>query len=73
MADLSTYPSTFLQGTIPKSDIRYKFDLAGGSLMDMTYVISSARYAVGGGVPKYIKFAKAKRASDDDRVDTVRR
>jgi hypothetical protein len=41
---LSTYARmTTPTGSIPSSDIWWQFDLAGGSLMDMTYVVS--RYA----------------------------
>ncbi|KLO11049.1 NAD binding Rossmann fold oxidoreductase [Schizopora paradoxa] len=47
-------------GTIPASDIRYKYDLAGGSLMDMGYVISSTRFFLGVGAPEEVTSARAR-------------
>ncbi|TFY68442.1 hypothetical protein EVJ58_g1011 [Rhodofomes roseus] len=37
--------------SIPASDIRWQFDLAGGALMDVTYVLSSTRFALDAGAP----------------------
>lgn len=56
-------------GTIPKSDIRWQFDLAGGSLMDMTYTVSAARYFVGDGTSSSVESAKARPMKEDPRVD----
>ncbi|KAI0635607.1 NAD binding oxidoreductase [Trametes polyzona] len=56
-------------GSIPRSDIRWKFALAGGSLMDMTYVISSTRYFLGVGTPREVAAAHARPAREDSRVD----
>ncbi|RPD59640.1 NAD binding Rossmann fold oxidoreductase [Lentinus tigrinus ALCF2SS1-6] len=57
------------KGSIPRSDIRWQFGLAGGSLMDMTYVISSTRYFLGAGTPREVAEAKARPTSQDPRVD----
>lgn len=56
-------------GTVPKSDIRWKFDLAGRSLMDMAYTVSAARYFVGAGTPSSVDSAKARPMKKDPRVD----
>lgn len=58
-------------GTVPKSDIRWQWDLAGGSLMDMTYVISSTRYFLDADVPKEVVSAKARPMKEDKRVDAA--
>ncbi|KAI8980055.1 NAD binding oxidoreductase [Trametes punicea] len=56
-------------GSIPRSDIRWEYALAGGSLMDMTYVISSTRYYVNAGTPREVVEAKARPTQNDPRVD----
>ncbi|CAI4214123.1 unnamed protein product [Parascedosporium putredinis] len=56
-------------GTIPKGDIRWQWDLAGGSLMDMTYTVSATRFFLGAGTPSSIEFAKARTLKDDSRID----
>ncbi|THH17195.1 hypothetical protein EW146_g3574 [Bondarzewia mesenterica] len=56
-------------GSIPESDIRWRYDLAGGSLMDMTYVISSTRFVLDAGAPLTVTDAKARTLPKDDRVD----
>lgn len=56
-------------GTVPKSDIRWKWDLGGGSLMDMTYTISATRYFLDADVPMDVEYAKARQFSEDPRVD----
>ncbi|KAI0663895.1 NAD binding oxidoreductase [Cubamyces menziesii] len=56
-------------GTIPRSDIRWQYALAGGSLMDMTYVISSTRYYLNANTPREVAEAKARASRDDPRVD----
>lgn len=55
--------------SIPKSDIRWKYDLAGGSLMDMAHVVSATRYFLDKGVPVQIVNAKARKSLEDGRVD----
>lgn len=55
--------------SIPKSDIRWKYDLAGGSLMDMTYVVSATRYFLDQDVPREVVSARAREAKEDGRVD----
>ena len=67
---ISTYSRmTSPSGTIPKSDIRWQFDLAGGSLMDMAYTVSAARYFVGAGMPLEVEEAKARTWKKDPRID----
>ncbi|KAI0707130.1 NAD binding Rossmann fold oxidoreductase [Earliella scabrosa] len=67
---LRTYARmTTPQGSIPRSDVRWQYALAGGSLMDMTYVISSTRYFLGAGTPREVVEAKARPSSVDPRVD----
>lgn len=56
---------------IPESDIRWQYDLAGGSLMDMTYVLSFTRYALKANVPVKVISANAKPSSHDTRVDNA--
>ncbi|KAL5610920.1 hypothetical protein FOBRF1_007037 [Fusarium oxysporum] len=56
-------------GSIPKSDIRWQWDLAGGSLMDMTYTVSATRYILGAETPVNVEFAKARPLKGDGRVD----
>ncbi|KAI0360213.1 NAD binding oxidoreductase [Trametes cingulata] len=56
-------------GSIPRSDIRWQFALGGGSLMDMTYVISSTRYFLDAGTPREVAEAKARPTREDPRVD----
>jgi hypothetical protein len=67
---LNTYAiMTSPVGSIPPSDIRWKFDLAGGTLMDMTYVLSSTRHALDAGAPVSVVSAKARPFYNDERVD----
>ncbi|KAI0787439.1 NAD binding Rossmann fold oxidoreductase [Fomes fomentarius] len=67
---LRTYARmTTPKGSIPRSDVRWQYALAGGSLMDMTYVISSTRYVLGAGTPREVVEAKACKSPVDDRVD----
>ncbi|KAF9461167.1 putative NAD binding Rossmann fold oxidoreductase [Collybia nuda] len=56
---------------IPAGDIRWQYDLAGGSLMDMTYVLSFTRFALKAGVPPKVISAKARPATHDPRVDSA--
>ncbi|GAM41890.1 hypothetical protein TCE0_042r15365 [Talaromyces pinophilus] len=54
---------------VPDGDIRWQFELAGGSLMDMTYALSFTRFAVHGSKLKEIQSAVARPYSKDKRVD----
>ncbi|KAF8638226.1 hypothetical protein AX17_002375 [Amanita inopinata Kibby_2008] len=56
---------------VPKGDIRWQYDLAGGSLMDMTYVLSFTRYALRAGTPEAILYASSRPAAVDPRVDSA--
>ncbi|KAI0368799.1 NAD binding oxidoreductase [Pilatotrama ljubarskyi] len=67
---LRTYSRmTTPKGTMPRFNIRWKYALAGGALMDMTYVISATRYFLGAGAPREIAEAKARAIPEDPRVD----
>lgn len=57
------------KGSIPRSDIRWSYPLAGGSLMDMTYVVSATRYFLGAGAPREVVAARARTTREDPRVD----
>lgn len=54
---------------LPSKDIRWQYDLGGGSLMDMTYVLSFTRYAIHAGTPDEVLYAKARPLRKDPRVD----
>jgi hypothetical protein len=56
-------------GSLPPSDIRWQFELGGGALMDMTYVLSSTRHALDAGAPVSVVSAKARPFYNDSRVD----
>ncbi|KAL2393783.1 hypothetical protein ABEF92_002926 [Exophiala dermatitidis] len=56
---------------VPDGDIRWQFDLAGGSLMDMTYALSFTRYALRAGLPDKILSAVARPYDKDKRVDAA--
>ncbi|RDB27790.1 D-xylose 1-dehydrogenase (NADP(+)) 2 [Hypsizygus marmoreus] len=56
---------------IPGGDVRWQYDLAGGSLMDMTYVLSFTRYALKADLPLEVISAKARPAKHDPRVDAA--
>ncbi|EIN05782.1 NAD binding Rossmann fold oxidoreductase [Punctularia strigosozonata HHB-11173 SS5] len=56
-------------GSIPESDIRWRFDLGGGSLMDMTYVVSATRFILDAGAASSVAAAKARPFPKDPRVD----
>ena len=67
---VSTYcRMTSPSGTVPKSNIRWQYDLAGGSLMDFTYTVSATRYFLGGEAPSSVESAKARPMEEDPRVD----
>ncbi|TGZ78958.1 NAD binding oxidoreductase [Ascodesmis nigricans] len=69
---LSTRASmTTPTGTIPRGkNIRWSYDLAGGALMDMTYVLSSTRYFTHAQTPDYVVSAHSKNYPHDERVDS---
>ncbi|KAF8425891.1 NAD binding oxidoreductase [Tirmania nivea] len=71
---LNTYVSMSIPaGGLDPKNIRYNFDLGGGALMDLTYVVSITRYMVlgaGAGKPKEIVSANAKKLPSDERIDT---
>ncbi|KAF4220488.1 hypothetical protein CNMCM8980_001192 [Aspergillus fumigatiaffinis] len=54
---------------VPGGDIRWKFDLAGGSAMDMTYALSFTRYALHAQLPQEIISVSVRPSKDDPRVD----
>lgn len=54
---------------IPAGDIRWQYDLGGGSLMDMTYVLSFTRYAICADKLDAVLYAHARPSSQDPRVD----
>ncbi|KAL2009991.1 hypothetical protein VTN00DRAFT_5798 [Thermoascus crustaceus] len=54
---------------VPDGDIRWQFDLAGGSAMDMTYALSFTRYALHARKPRQILSAVARPYMKDTRVD----
>jgi len=56
---------------VPHGDIRWQFDLAGGSLMDATYALSFTRYALRAGVPEEVVTASARPYDRDPRVDAA--
>ncbi|KAB8219265.1 hypothetical protein BDV33DRAFT_192091 [Aspergillus novoparasiticus] len=56
---------------VPKGDIRWQYDLGGGSAMDMTYALSFTRYALRAQHPKAINSVTARVSSDDPRVDAA--
>ncbi|PKX91001.1 Gfo/Idh/MocA family protein [Aspergillus novofumigatus IBT 16806] len=56
---------------VPGGDIRWKFDLAGGSAMDMTYALSFTRYALHAQLPQEIISVSVRPSKDDPRVDAA--
>lgn len=56
---------------VPHGDIRWHFDLAGGSTMNCTYALFLTRYAIDAETPTDILSAVAKPYSRDPRVDTA--
>jgi predicted dehydrogenase len=67
---LSTYAKmTTPAGSITGSNIRWQWDLGGGSLMDMTYTVSATRFFLDAGEPETIEYAKARTLKKDSRVD----
>ncbi|KAK2467342.1 hypothetical protein APHAL10511_000577 [Amanita phalloides] len=68
---LKTHARMTTTPAIPKGDIRWRYDLSGGSLMDMTYALSFTRYALRAKLPKDVVYAKVRSASRDTRVDSA--
>lgn len=59
-------------GTLPRGkNIRWSYDLAGGSFMDMTYVLSATRFLTGSSKPDLIVSANATKYPDDPRIDSA--
>ncbi|EEP78393.1 conserved hypothetical protein [Uncinocarpus reesii 1704] len=57
---------------IPEGDIRWQFELAGGSLMDETYALSFTRYAIHTPhPPKTVLSAISRPSKQDPRVDAA--
>lgn len=56
---------------VPDGDIRWKFDLGGGSFMDCTYALSFTRYALRADTPVKILSAVARPYQKDSRVDAA--
>ncbi|KAI1930538.1 hypothetical protein LOZ20_002153 [Ophidiomyces ophidiicola] len=57
---------------IPEGDIRWNFDLGGGSLMDQTYALSFTRYAIHTPhCPKTVLSAVCRPSKNDPRVDAA--
>lgn len=56
-------------GSVPLTDIRFQYNLGGGTLMDMTYVLSSTRHALDAGAPVSVVSATPRTLSQDNRVD----
>lgn len=54
---------------VPDGDIRWQYDLAGGSFMDCTYALSFTRYALHAGTPEKILSAVTRPYKKDKRVD----
>ncbi|PWY94557.1 putative NAD binding Rossmann fold oxidoreductase [Aspergillus sclerotioniger CBS 115572] len=54
---------------VPKGDIRWQYDLAGGSAMDMTYALSFTRYALRAQRPQAVHSVTARKSGSDPRVD----
>jgi predicted dehydrogenase len=55
--------------SVPSPNIRWKYNLSGGSLMDMSYVVSFTRYVLHAELPEEVVHAKATPARSDPRVD----
>ncbi|PPQ95565.1 hypothetical protein CVT26_008593 [Gymnopilus dilepis] len=66
---ISTYAEMTATPALPPDNIRWQYDLAGGSLMDMTYVVSFTRFALKASTPDDVLYAKATPHERDDRVD----
>lgn len=56
---------------VPDGDIRWQYELAGGSAMDATYALSFTRYALRAKLPEKILSAVARPYGKDKRVDAA--
>ncbi|RXW19647.1 hypothetical protein EST38_g6202 [Candolleomyces aberdarensis] len=56
--------------SVPAGDIRWKYELSGGSLMDASYTVSFTRFALHARTPDAVLYAKAHPAKNDPRVDS---
>lgn len=56
---------------VPDGDIRWQYDLGGGSTMDMTYALSFTRYAIHSGNLKKVISAVSRPYHKDSRVDAA--
>jgi predicted dehydrogenase len=68
---VKTYARMTSTPETPAGDIRWHYELAGGSLMDQTEVVSFTRYALGAEAPVEVVSAKARPAKHDARVDAA--
>ena len=55
--------------SVPSRNIRWQYNLSGGSLMDMSYVVSFTRYVLHAELPEEVVHARATPARSDPRVD----
>lgn len=67
---ISTNAKMTCTPSISENDIRWQYDLSGGSLMDLTYVLSFTRYALKAGAPEEVTTAKAQLTEHDHRMDS---
>ncbi|KAK5090592.1 hypothetical protein LTR05_000767 [Lithohypha guttulata] len=56
---------------VPHGDIRWQYDLAGGSAMDATYALNFTRYALRAKTPEKILSSVARPYNKDARVDAA--
>lgn len=56
---------------VPEGDIRWQYELGGGSAMDMTYALSFTRYAIHSGNLKKVVSAVSRPYKKDSRVDAA--
>ncbi|KJA19597.1 hypothetical protein HYPSUDRAFT_78730 [Hypholoma sublateritium FD-334 SS-4] len=66
----NTYAGIASTPPIPSTDIRWKYELSGGSLMDMCNVVSLTRFALHAKTPDAVLHATATASQDDPRVDS---
>lgn len=65
--------NTYMTNTLPIDTTRWKYDLSGGSLMDMSFVVSFTRYVLHADLPEEVIQAKATPAGFDPRFDVEMR
>lgn len=66
----NTYAGMSSTPPIPSTDIRWKYELSGGSLMDMCNVVSLTRFALHARTPDAVLHATATASQGDPRVDS---